>query len=171
MSGSDQPGGTSGKEPSSPCRRRKRHGFDPWAGKIPWRRKWQPAPVFLPEKFHGRRSPAGYSPWGCKELDTTEHTLFLTGNEEGCSSMQISFIWKLLMQVFFLSILPGFVTLHFNCLFIRSPTKQVKIKEQEMHVGSATENKSGGKKGKRKQLLYWLMQDWLFTVLLTPVTD
>ena len=47
-------------------------GFDPWVGKIPWRRKWQPTPVFLPEKSHGQRSLVGYSPWGHKELDTTE---------------------------------------------------------------------------------------------------
>jgi len=43
-----------------------------WVGKIPWRRKWQPIPVFLPGKLHGQRSLAGYSPWGRKELDTTE---------------------------------------------------------------------------------------------------
>ena len=36
-------------------------------GKIPWRKKWQPAPVFLPLKFYGQRSVTGYSPWGCKE--------------------------------------------------------------------------------------------------------
>ena len=47
-------------------------GFDPWVGKIPWRRKWQPTPVLLPGKFHGLRSLVGYSPWGCKESDTTE---------------------------------------------------------------------------------------------------
>ena len=41
--------------------------FDPWVGKIPWRRKWQPAPIFVPEKFHGQRSLADYSPWGRKE--------------------------------------------------------------------------------------------------------
>ena len=40
----------------------------------PWRRKWQPTPVFLPGKFHGQKSLAGYSPWVCKESDTTEHT-------------------------------------------------------------------------------------------------
>ena len=39
--------------------------------KIPWRKKWQPAPVFLPGKSHGQRSLAGYIPWGCKELDMT----------------------------------------------------------------------------------------------------
>ena len=47
--------------------------FDPWVRKIPWRRKWQPTPVFLPGKFHGQRNLAGYSPWSHKELDTTEH--------------------------------------------------------------------------------------------------
>ena len=49
-----------------------RCGFDPWVGKMSWRKKWQPTPVFLPGKFHGQRSLAGYSPWGCKESDTTE---------------------------------------------------------------------------------------------------
>ena len=41
------PGGTCGKEPTCQCRRHKRHRFDPWVGKIPWRRAWQPTPVFL----------------------------------------------------------------------------------------------------------------------------
>jgi len=48
----------------------KRRGFNLWVRKIPWRRKWQPTPVFLPEEFHGQRSLVGYSPWDCKELDT-----------------------------------------------------------------------------------------------------
>ena len=48
------PGGTSGKEPACQCRRCKRHRFDPWVGKIPWRRKWQPTPVFLIGESHGR---------------------------------------------------------------------------------------------------------------------
>ena len=43
-------------------------------GKIPWRRKWQPTPVSLPGKFHGQRSPMGYSPWGRRVSDTTVHT-------------------------------------------------------------------------------------------------
>ena len=45
-----------------------------WVGKIPWRRTWQPTPVFLLEESHGQRSLAGNSPWGSKELDTTEAT-------------------------------------------------------------------------------------------------
>ena len=55
-------------------RRHRRCGFDPWVRKIPWRRKWQPAPVFLPGKPHGHRSLAGYSPKGRKESDMTKHT-------------------------------------------------------------------------------------------------
>ena len=46
--------------------------FDPWVSKIPWRRAWQPTPVFLPGEFHGHTSLAGYSPWGHKESDMTE---------------------------------------------------------------------------------------------------
>ena len=53
-----------------------RPGFDPWVGKIPWRRNWQPTPVLLPGKSHGRRSVVGYSPWGRKESDTTERLHF-----------------------------------------------------------------------------------------------
>jgi len=68
------PGSTSGKEPTCQCRRCKRCEFDPWLRKIPWRRVWQPTPVFLPGEFHGQRSLAGYSPLGCKESDTTEAT-------------------------------------------------------------------------------------------------
>ena len=46
--------------------------FNSWVVKFPWRRKWQPTPVFLPGVSHGQRHLVGYSPWGCKELDTTE---------------------------------------------------------------------------------------------------
>ena len=46
--------------------------FNPWVGKMPWRRKWQPTPVFLPREFHGERSLVGYSPYGHEESDTTE---------------------------------------------------------------------------------------------------
>ena len=70
----------SGKESTCHCRRYRKHRFDPWVRKIPWRRKWQPTPVFLPGKFHGQSSLVGYSPWGCKESDRTKqlstHTPF-----------------------------------------------------------------------------------------------
>ena len=48
------------------------HGFDPWVGKNPWRRAWQPTPVFLPGESHGQMSLVGYNPQDHKELDTTE---------------------------------------------------------------------------------------------------
>ena len=63
------PGGPDDKE--SACQGR-RHGFDPWVGKVPGRRAWQFTPVFLPGESHGQRSLAGCSPWGRKESDTTE---------------------------------------------------------------------------------------------------
>ena len=56
------------KNPTCQC---KRCGFDLWVGKVPWKREWQPTTVFLPGKFHGLKSLAGYSPWGCKESDMT----------------------------------------------------------------------------------------------------
>ena len=54
------------------CMLENNNGFDPWVGKIPWRREWLPPPVFLPGEFHGQRSLMGYCPWGCKETDMTE---------------------------------------------------------------------------------------------------
>ena len=78
------PGGASGKEPTCQCRRPKRHGFYPWVGKSPWRRKWQPIPVFLPGKSHGQRSLGGYSPQGhegsdmADRLSTHIHTMYIT---------------------------------------------------------------------------------------------
>ena len=59
------PGGSDGKASA-----------DSWVWKIPWRRKWQSTPALLPGKSHGRRSLIGYSPWGCKESDTTERLHF-----------------------------------------------------------------------------------------------
>ena len=62
----------SGKESACQYKSHKRCGFDPWVRKIPWSRKWQCTPVFLPGKSHGQKSLAGYSPWDHKETDTTE---------------------------------------------------------------------------------------------------
>ena len=61
-----------GKGYACQCRRYRIFGFNPWVGKITWRRKWQPTLVFLPWKSHGQRSLVGYTPWGQKESDTTE---------------------------------------------------------------------------------------------------
>ena len=65
------PGDPRGKEPACQCRRHRRLGFDPWVGKIPWRRKWQSTPAFLPGESHGRRSLVGHR---LTESDTTEVT-------------------------------------------------------------------------------------------------
>ena len=67
------------------CRSRWRHWFDLWVGKIPWRRAWQPTPVFLPGELHGQRSLAGYSPQDCKESDMTEVT------EHACNTFYNNF--------------------------------------------------------------------------------
>ena len=61
----------SGNALSCQCRR---CSFNPWVGKIPWSRKRQPPPAFLPGESHGQMSQAGYSPWGHKESDKTEYT-------------------------------------------------------------------------------------------------
>ena len=62
--------------------------FHPWVQKIPWRRAWPPTPVFLPEKCHRQRSLEGYSQWGCKKSDTTEHLSVLEG-----VGICLKFIW------------------------------------------------------------------------------
>ena len=82
------PGGASGlkkKNPPANAGDVKRHGFDPWVRKIPWRRAWKPTQVFLPGESRGQRSLAGYSPEGCKESDMTEaikHTHISSSEQE-----------------------------------------------------------------------------------------
>ena len=72
------------------CLQCRRHRFDPWVRKIPWRRKWQPTQVVLLGKSHGQRNLAGYSPWGLKESDATEHTHIYT-YMHACPSSAASF--------------------------------------------------------------------------------
>ena len=62
------------------CRWHKRFGFDPWIRMIPWRRKWQPTPVFLPGEFHEQRSMEGYSPWSRKESEKLKLNLQYFGH-------------------------------------------------------------------------------------------
>ena len=66
-----------GSDSKESARKVGRLGFSPWVGKIPWRMKWQPIPVFLPGESHEQRSLAGYSPRGRKELDTTEQLTYI----------------------------------------------------------------------------------------------
>ena len=80
------PGGSVVKNhlPSRRCR------FHPWVGKIPWRRKWQPTPVFLPGKSHGQTSLAGYSPEGCKRVRhilATKTTVYIYQSQSPSSSL------------------------------------------------------------------------------------
>ena len=63
----------------------RRPGFNPWVRKIPWRKEWQPTPVFLPGKFHGQRSLVGYSTGGCKASDMTEHMQEVCANSTSLS--------------------------------------------------------------------------------------
>ena len=78
------PSSASGKR-----RRHKRHSFDIWVRKVPWRRAWQPTPVFLPGEYHGWRSLAGYCPWGSqsqtrlKRLSVHAHNVSIrTGTQQ-----------------------------------------------------------------------------------------
>ena len=62
------PGGASGKEPASQCRRRQRPGFNPWVRKIPWRRAWQPTLVFLPGEFPWTEEPGRLQSMGLQRV-------------------------------------------------------------------------------------------------------
>ena len=98
------PGGTSGKEPACQCRSHRSRGFDGWVGKIPWSRKWQPTPVFLPGESYGQRSLVGYSPKGCKKLDLTEqlstHRVIVIAIKELFSQDQRNYgAWLLLLKL------------------------------------------------------------------------
>ena len=66
-------GGAVVKNPTIDAGDARDSGSIPESGRSPWSRKWQPIPVSLPRKFHGQRSLAGYSPWGCKKPDAIEH--------------------------------------------------------------------------------------------------
>ena len=67
-------GGSVVKNPSASAEDIKRHRFDPWVGKILWRRAWKPTTVFLPGEPHGLRSLEGYRTWGHNESDTSDVT-------------------------------------------------------------------------------------------------
>ena len=64
--------------------------FDSWAGKISWRRKWQPTPVFLPGESHGQRSLVGYGPQGHKESDMIEVTWHAQGKPMSLNAMNMT---------------------------------------------------------------------------------
>ena len=80
----------------------KRCRLDPWVGKIRWRRKWQPTPVFLPGESHGWKILAGYSPWDCKESTQLSGFTFTLLSFSGMRSEekdQKSFLEKMLPEL------------------------------------------------------------------------
>ena len=111
------PGGTSGKELTCQCRRHRRCGFNPWVGKIPWRRKWQPTPLFLPREFldsgacqaivHGVTKSQIQLKW--LGTHTVDYILGLKGKES----------LRVLIIPLLLSSLPRFVFLSFTISFPR----------------------------------------------------
>ena len=107
--------GVGGKEPVCQCKRHKRCGFDPWVRKTPWRRAWQPTPVFLPGESYGQKSLAGFSPQSHRESDTTEVTQhahsILTPN---CMSLLFILNSNHLPYILFANIVP----LSEGCLFV-----------------------------------------------------
>ena len=84
--------------------------FELWVGNIPWRRVWQPTPVFLPGESQGHRSLAGYSPWGRTESDITERPR--------TSTIQwMTILWVLFVCLFFLFLLLQTVLLWHGCTY------------------------------------------------------
>ena len=114
------------KNPPANADRCKRCGFDAWVGKIPWKKKWQPTPVFLPGQSHGQRSLVGYSPWGHKEPDTTEQLTQLICICSSFCFQWVVFLYKML-SVFSYVYLPSiyllwwgvhiFCPLFLGCMF------------------------------------------------------
>ena len=91
-----------------------RPGFNPWVGKIPWRRKWHPAPVLLPGKSHGQKILVGYGPWGRKESDSAAWLHFLSAK----TVCLICFFWQCsLLVVSWLAILV--IWFQFKCYLLR----------------------------------------------------
>ena len=98
----------------------------PWVLKIPWRRAWQPTPVFLPGESHGQRSLVGYSPWGCKESDilklvSIQHTYVHTYPNIYRSHMydtHVSNIIRITLYVY-ISLVPKYARL---CIYIFAPS-------------------------------------------------
>ena len=75
-------------------------GLIPGLGRFPWRRAWQPTPVFLPGEFHGQRTLVDCSPWGRKESDTTEATntltfIFMSKNKTNSGALYFCKLWFL----------------------------------------------------------------------------
>ena len=73
------------------------HRFGPWVGKIPWTRKWQLTPVFLPGKFHGQRSLVDYSLWSHKRV--RQHLLWQSSGEDSALPLQRTHVGFLVIEL------------------------------------------------------------------------
>ena len=95
--------GTSGKESACQCRRYRILGFNPWVEKIPRSRKWQPAPVFLPGRFHGQRILEGCRLQGHKKSDTTEQlcTHSATSSRQMSTGHSLQLFIKIKLKIIF----------------------------------------------------------------------
>ena len=110
----------SGKESTCQCGRPR---FDPWFGRIPWNGKWQPTPVFLPEKFPGQRSLVDYSPWSHKELDVPNdtHTQSSAGSLCSLPLSKAQLLWQ--TQIFLL--FPIATALSFKISWIKATIRHI----------------------------------------------
>ena len=104
----------SGKESTYHCRRHRSCEFYPWVRKIPWKRKWQPSPVFLPGESHGQRSLVSCSPWGpnrspvsLSALNGSPMTIALMWGSDHCFSSPTCRAGLVLLALLFLLLIPS----------------------------------------------------------------
>ena len=132
------------KNPPASGGRRKRRRLDPWVGKIPCSRKWQPTPVFLPGKLHGQRSLAGYSTWHHRGLDMTERLNTHKQIFPPCFSfLKPFFFFSLLLPTLFFFFKNAVVMLHLLHFLIKCGinllTFAKRKKERERERGEGCE--------------------------------
>ena len=92
------PDGASGKEPTCQCKLDKRQGLDPEIGKIPWRRAWQPNPVFLPRESPWTEEPRGYRPYGSQRVRHDEAAELQQQQGGGGGQREVSAVVKSLQE-------------------------------------------------------------------------
>ena len=114
------PSDASGKEPSWKCRRHKRHRFYPWVGTIPWRRAWQPTPIFLPGEPSGHRSLVGYSPGSQRVRHNWSDIALMYAAKKWISLAFFLFLKKICFKQASVALL---LYLPYSCLYQKLPEK------------------------------------------------